>query len=126
MAALVSYSDPNTGATFPQAYVLIDSLTLDKSGKTASATLKIYATQQAAQSGLLPVDQKRFEFRDGMLDTDNVTVLNLYSQYVAAPLDPSVNPVPTNIDDLIIAQGYVIMAHHPQAKVIFAGAQIVP
>ena len=121
IALIVNAVDPATDA--PVAYVRLKVMNMNPDSKAASCYLDLYTTQSAYQNGKDPLSTLPFELVDGV-DAGNGTVVNLYSDYVGAPLDATAKPVSQNMDDLIQAQGLVALQHHPLASAFLAGATI--
>jgi len=122
MAYVLNYTDPNTGANYPNAYAKITDLKVVKSQEWALAQVATYASQASRTAGKSPVAQQQVIFAGlvaGAPDT--------YTGVFAAPPVAAVAPLaaPVNVDDIALAQAYVGLKTHPATAALFATATVV-
>ncbi len=67
--SLQSWTDPETGAVYPNAYVQVDDATVHLSGNSAVLELGYYASPQAASTGMQPIHQEHIALTRGEINT---------------------------------------------------------
>ena len=137
MALLINYSIPATGASYANAYFKINNVQITKSTKTAMINAAIYLNQDARTSGLQPINSLSFVCRDSMKAVPGVPNANMpamppppvfvndpmYTDYFGVPQVTTSNVASAiNVDDILITQGYLALAVHPQAESLLANA----
>lgn len=85
MALKLSFTDPDTQAFYPDAYLRIDNIGLNQLNSPGSTlSLGIYATQAAANNNAVPIKRINYVLNDDQTSTLRAEGLTLLYAIVAA------------------------------------------
>jgi hypothetical protein len=119
MAFLIpSFTNPDTGAVYPNAYARIFTVKANKNQKAAIVQVDIYASQALRAALKSPVYIHQTQF----LDTP-ATPAQFSGNFLSPTADPTTLPAPTtNETDALLSKAYLALKQHPDMAAILAAA----
>jgi hypothetical protein len=115
------FTDPRSGAPFPDAYARIKNVIVNKAQKWARVQFDIFASKELREAEKTPVSYMQIVFAAVPGAPDNYT-----PNFASAPVATADLPAAAvNVDDVVTSQAYIALKTHPDTAAILAAATVV-